>query len=107
MEAPMEKKESRTGAIIGSIAAIVLCGLTGLCLLCPASIIIFTGGTTGPNSMTGLSIAQAYGILPLCLSILFIAIGVVVPIMVLRKKKPAEEATAATTPPGEPLPPAS
>jgi len=104
MEAPVEKKESRTGAIIGSVAAIVLCGLTGLCLLCPLSIIIFSGGTSGPNSFTGLSIAQAYGILPLCVSVLFIAIGVVVPILLLRKKKPAE---AVATPPGEPLPPTS
>jgi len=106
MEAPVEKKESRTGVIIGSIAAIVLCGLTGLCLLCPLSVWIFTGTTPNPLSQGGGNVAQAVGIAPLCVSILFIAIGVVVPILLLRKKKPAA-ADAATTPPAEPLPPAS
>ena len=106
MEAPVEKKESRTGPIIGSIAAILLCGVTGLCVLCPASVVIFAGGTSGPNSATGLSIAQAYGILPLCVAVLFIAIGVVVPILLLRRKK-AAAAGSPVIPPGEPLPPAS
>ena len=102
MESPMEQKESRTGPIIGSIAAIVLCGLTGLCLLCPLSIAIFTSSVPNP-SQSGTNIAPAVGIAPLCVSIVFIAIGVVVPILLLRKKKPAGAAEAS----GEPLPPAA
>jgi hypothetical protein len=105
MEAPMEKKESRTGAIIGSVAAIVLCGLTGLCLLCPLSVAIFANQVPDPTSQYGAKLTQAIGILPLCISIVFIAIGVVVPILLLRKKK--ADASAAVIPPSEPLPPAS
>ncbi len=102
MEAP-EKKESRTGSIIGAVAAIVLCGLSGLCLLCPLSIYLFTG--TMPDFVQGYGEFPAWwGVLPLCVSIVFIAIGVVVPIVLLRKKKPAAEAPADS---GEPLPPAS
>ncbi len=99
-----EKKENRTGPIIGSIAAIVLCGLSGLCLLCPLSILTFTG--TAQNA-TSSNFPQYIGILPLCVSILFIAIGIVVPILLLRKKKPAGEVTVTATPPDEPLPPAA
>jgi hypothetical protein len=104
MEAPVEKKESRTGPIIGAVAAIVLCGLTGLCLLCPLSVWIFTGTTPNPLSQSGGTMTQAVGILPLCVAVLFIAIGVVVPILLLRKKKAAGD---PAIPPGEPLPPAS
>jgi hypothetical protein len=95
-----EKKESRTGAIAGSVAAIVLCGLTGLCLLCPLSLGIFTGS----QQQLGYYFANWYGIFPLCISIIFIAIGVAVPIVLLRKKKPAEAEEAM---PQGPLPPAS
>jgi hypothetical protein len=105
MEAPVEKKESRTGPIIGSVAAIVLCGLTGLCLLCPLSVWIFTGSAPNP-SQSGTNIAPAVGAAPLCVSVLFIAIGVIVPILLLRKKKPVE-AAVTPIPPSEPLPPAS
>jgi len=108
MEAPVtpapEKKESRTGPVIGAVAAIVLCGLTGLCLLCPLSIYIFTGTMPDYITSSGNNMTQWWGILPLCVSIVFIAIGVVVPIVLLRKKKPAAEAVDAS---GEPLPPAS
>ena len=98
-----EKKENRTWSIVAAVAAIVLCGLSGLCLLCPLSVAIFTNSVPNPNSSGG-TLPQAVGIAPLCLSILFIAIGVVVPILTLRKKKPA---APAATPPSEPLPPAS
>ena len=40
MEMPVEKKEKKTGAIIGTIAAILLCGFPGLCLLCPAGVAV-------------------------------------------------------------------
>jgi hypothetical protein len=54
-----------------------------------------------------------YGTLPswtgfvmLCVSIIFIAIAVLVPVLTLRKKKPAGPAVEVL-PPQEPLPPAS
>ena len=101
-----ETKENRTWSIIAAVAAIVLCGLSGLCLLCPLSVAIFTNSVPNPSSSGG-TLPQAVGILPLCLSILFIAIGVVVPILTLRKKKPGTPAASTTLPPSEPLPPAS
>jgi hypothetical protein len=107
MEMPIEK-EKKTGAIIGTVAAIVLCGLPGLCVLCPASIWIFIGSFPDPTGYNYYTPA-AWGILPLCLSVLFIAIAVVVPVLTLRKKKAAPEAALAEDilPPHEPLPPAS
>jgi hypothetical protein len=104
MEMPVEKKESKTGAIIGTVAAIVLCGLPGLCLLCPLSIAIFTGFVPDPTSVYGDPIPTAWGALPLCLSVVFIVIGVLVPVLTLRKKKPDELAPVL---PDEPLPPVS
>src|SRR5512137_2683457 len=103
MEMPVEKKESKTGAIIGTVAAILLCGLPGLCLLCPASIAIFAGVTNNPDWG---NIQPGYGGIFLCLSVVFIAIAVLVPLLTLRKKKPAAPAVEVL-PPQEPLPPAS
>ena len=49
------------------------------------------------------------GVAFLCLAVIFIAIAVVVPILTLRKKKPAPEAAPVidVLPPQDPLPPAS
>jgi hypothetical protein len=107
MEMPVvpEKKQSKTGAIIGTVAAIALCGLPGLCLLCPASILIFTGQAKSSN--IGFDITPGYGALFLCLSVVFIAIAVLVPVLILRKKKPKTEPIVDVLPPQEPLPPAS
>jgi Na+/melibiose symporter-like transporter len=103
----MEQKENKTGAIIGTVAAIVLCGLPGLCLLCPLSVWMFTGSfpdLTGSNYYT----PAAWGVLPLCLSVVFIAIAVLVPVLTLRKKKVAAELPPSDPmPPQEPLPPVS
>ena len=95
MENP-EKKKTNTGPLIGAIAAIVLCGVTGLCGLLPLSIATFAG-------WLGYDFQGAWGILPLCGALLFIAIGVVVPIVLLKKKKPKD----AVIPSNDPLPPAS
>ncbi|MFH1186292.1 MAG: hypothetical protein V1755_14845 [Chloroflexota bacterium] len=103
MEMPVEKKESKTGAIIGTVAAIALCGLPGLCLLCPLSIAIFAGFVPDPTSSYGDLIPTAWGALPLCLSVVFIVIGVLIPVLTLRKKK--EPAAEEILPPSEPLPP--
>ena len=95
-----EKKKPNTGALIGAIAAIVLCGVTGLCGLLPVSILTFA-------DVWQTDFEGAWGILPLCGSLLFIAIGVVVPIVLLKKKKKKKEPEAVVIPPNEPLPPAS
>jgi membrane protein implicated in regulation of membrane protease activity len=102
MEMPVEKKESKTGAIIGTVAAIVLCGLPGLCLLCPGGIAVLAGWANYSN--VGFDIPTWSGAIFLCLSAIFIAIAVVVPILLLRKKKPDELAPVL---PDEPLPPVS
>lgn len=97
----MEKKESRTGAIIGAVAAILLCGLTGLCLLLPFGIATFANAWT----FTDYNIPSGWGFLFLCLAVVFIIIGIVVPILLLRKKKAPK--AEGVIPPSEPLPPAS
>ena len=93
-----EKKKTNTGAIIGAVAAIALCGVTGLCVLLPLSIATFSG-------WLGYDFQGAWGILPLCGALLFIAIGVVVPIVLLKKKKAPK--AVDVIPPSEPLPPVS
>jgi membrane protein implicated in regulation of membrane protease activity len=106
MEMPVEKKESKTGAIIGTVAAVALCGLPGLCLLCPGGIAVLAGLADGYN--VPVYLPNWSGAVFLCLSVIFIAIAVVVPILTLRKKKPAAEAAPVDVqPPQEPLPPAS
>ena len=100
----MEKKEKKTGAIVGTVAAIVLCGLPGLCLMCPAAIAIFAKQIPASYG----EIQPVWGVLPLCLSVVFIIIAVLVPVLTLRKKKVAmEPASVDDLPPKEPLPPAS
>jgi hypothetical protein len=106
MEMPVEpKKEKKTGAIIGTIAAIVLCGLPGLCLLCPLGVAVLANYVTDENGF-GVNLPQWTGAIFLCLSVIFIAIAVVVPILTLRKKKEVV-APADVAAPQEPLPPAS
>jgi hypothetical protein len=105
MEMPVvEKKENKTMAIVGTVAAILLCGCPGLSL-CGFGI----WGATGTMS----DFINGYGEFPswvgfalLCVAIIFVAIAVVVPILLLRKKKPAA-AVVEVLPPQEPLPPAS
>lgn len=100
IEAPAKDKKN-TGAMVGAIAAIVLCGLTGLCLLCPISI----GIGSGLQEQLGWYFSNWYGIIPFCLSVIGITIGVAVPIVLLRKKK--EPTAEEVLPPSEPLPPVS
>ena len=103
MEAPVVpavKGKKNTGAIIGSVAAIVLCGVVGLCLLCPFGIVLAAKVWDANGKIPNWT-----GYISLCLSVIFIAIGVVVPIVLLRKKK--EPAEATVLPPSEPLPPAA
>jgi uncharacterized membrane protein YhdT len=101
-----EKKSSRTGAIIGTIAAILLCGCPGLslCLLGLA-----TSAGVVPDVVKGYgNFPLSYGLGFLCVALIFIVIAVVVPVLLLRKKKAAPEAAPVDIlPPQEPLPPAS
>jgi hypothetical protein len=104
----MEKKPNRTWALVGTIAAILLCGCPGLAacifgVLIAVGVPFTTSFNGGPSTTQPLSIY--YGIGLLCLSIIFVAIAIVVPVLLLRKKKDA--AAAAVLPPQEPLPPAA
>ena len=107
MEMHEEKKEDRTWAIVGTVAAIILCGLPGLCLFIPASIFIFAHGFN--YNTVGFEVTPGVGSIFLCLAVIFIAIAVLVPVLTLRKKKPAPEAAPVidVLPPQDPLPPAS
>jgi len=106
----MEKKPNKTWAIVGTIAAILLCGCPGLGF-CIGGIAVlaglpvttwFTGIDTSPKNTTWLGVAG------LCISVIFIAIAIVLPVLLLRKKKDGSKAVAAEVlPPQEPLPPAS
>jgi hypothetical protein len=103
----MEKKEpKKTGAIIATIAAILLCGCPGL-TLCGFGIWGAIG--TIPDPFTGYGyLPQWLGFVLLCVSLIFVVIAVLVPVLTLRKKKGAPEGTPVDIlPPNEPLPPAS
>ncbi|OIO83199.1 MAG: hypothetical protein AUK02_08140 [Anaerolineae bacterium CG2_30_58_95] len=109
MEMPVEKKESKTGAIIGTIVAVLLCGCPGLVGLCLGATSLIAGfipgaaidvfGSSDPRS------AMLMGVASLCGGIIFIAIPIVVGILTLRKKKAL--AAEEILPPSEPLPPAA
>ncbi len=93
MEMPMEKKESRTGAIIGTVAAVVLCGCPGLIGLCLGATFLLAGSIPGAEiDIFGSSDPQSallMGVVSLCGGLIFIAIPIVVGVLTLRKKKPA------------------
>ena len=100
----MEKKPNKTGAIIGTIAAILLCGCPGLSL-CVVGIWAATGTT--PDYWTGTGYFPSWvGFALLCVSLIFILIAVLVPVLTLRNKK-SPKAPTDVLPPQEPLPPAS
>ena len=101
----MEKKPNKTGAIIGTILAILLCGCPGLSM-CVLGIWAATGSMPDSFQFFG-----DYGNLPgwigfvmLCVSLIFIAIAILVPVLTLRNKKTAP---VDILPPQEPLPPAA
>jgi hypothetical protein len=102
----------KTGAIIGTVVAALLCGCPGLAALCWGSVSavvsfipganIDIGGSSDPNT------AFFVGIGSLCGGLIFIAIPIVVGLLTLRKKKIDPEAGPVDIlPPQEPLPPAS
>jgi len=72
--------------------------------LCPGGVAAIAGAFNSSN--VGFEVPPWTGYVFLCLSIIFIAIAVVVPILLLRKKKVAIPVDDIL-PPQEPLPPAS
>jgi hypothetical protein len=102
----MEPKKSKTGGIIGTLAAVFLCGCPGL-FLCIFGIVGATGNmpyTTSFNDYYGSGMMPSWmGFAMLCVSLILIAIPIVVGIMTLKDKKPKE-----VTPTFDgPIPPAS
>jgi uncharacterized membrane protein YecN with MAPEG domain len=110
MEMSGEKKENKTWAIVGTVLAILLCGCPGL-TMCLLGVIFASGKVADTTYSFGNSgfIPSWIGFSLLCVALIFIAIAVVVPILLLRKKKPASEAAPVidVLPPQDPLPPAS
>jgi formate hydrogenlyase subunit 3/multisubunit Na+/H+ antiporter MnhD subunit len=98
----METKKTKTGGIIGTAAAVLLCGCPGLCLclfgaLTAANMSTYTteiGNTLGTGVMP-----QWTGFAMLCGAIIMIAIPVVVGFLTLRDKKPKVENFNETLPP--------
>ena len=102
----MENKNSKTGAIIGTIVAVILCGCPGLCLLLMGILSAFGMGTW--SSEFGHYVG--YGDMPgwigyvfICVSLFMIAVPIVVGLLTLRDKKPKD----VIPPSNEPLPPVS
>ncbi len=95
MGMPEEKKETRTWAIVGTVLAILLCGCPGL-TMCLFGVVFATGKVTDTNYNFGNSgyFPGWIGFAMLCVSLIFIAIAIVVPILLLRKKKAAPDAAA-------------
>jgi hypothetical protein len=108
MGMPEEKKENKTWPIVGTVAAILLCGCPGL-TLCVSGIAFATGKIPDTSYSLGNTgfVPGWIGFSLLCVALVFIAIAVVVPILLLRKKKTAVPAPVEVLPPQEPLPPAS
>jgi cell division protein FtsX len=81
----MEKKENKTGAIIGTVAAILLCGLPGLFMF----VLGITSVTrTFPREWVPMGYPTlGFGIVTLMLAVIGIAVAVLVPLLTLRGRK--------------------
>jgi hypothetical protein len=106
-----QKKPSKTGAIIGTIASVLLCGCPGI-IACIFGILIAVGvpfNTTVNGYSSQQTFPVGYGIGLLCASVIFVAIPVVIGVLTLRTKKPKvpKVPPADVLPPSEPLPPAT
>jgi hypothetical protein len=103
----MEKKESKTGAIIATVASALVCGCAGLvaCVFGILALGQFPVTTTVNGYSTVQPLPMGFGFL-ICLAVILVAVPVVVGVLTLRKKKP-KEGVAEVLPPSEPLPPAS
>jgi hypothetical protein len=94
--------DNKTKGIIGTIAAVLLCGCPGLFLCVFGAATAFGGGTYSLGSDSG-NIPPTMGYVFLCLSIILIIIPVVVGFFMLRKKPEASTSTSSN----QPLPPTS
>jgi hypothetical protein len=96
--------EKKTGGIVATIVAVLLCGCPGLCL-CLFGAWAATGTlpyTTDVGGYSGAGTVPSYlGFVGLCLALIFIAIPIVVGFLTLRKKPEAPVSF------NEPLPPAA
>ena len=96
--------DKKTGGIIATIVAVLLCGCPGLCL-CLFGAIAATGSMPWTSDFggysTGGTVPSYLGFMGLCLALIFIAIPIVVGFLTLRKKP--EQAVSFN----EPLPPAA
>ncbi len=102
---------NRTGGLIATIAAVVLCGCPGLFLcifgaVTAAGVMPYTTEVNGVSSSGTMPSVAGFGML--CVALIFILIPVIIGFVTLRSK-PAPVATAVVPPPppSEPLPPAS
>jgi hypothetical protein len=102
----MENKKSKTGAIIGTIVAVLLCGCPGLCVLLWGILTVAGAG----NYTSQFGDTFGYGTLPawtgyvfMCVSLIMIAIPIVIGVVTLKDKKPKD----VIPPSNEPLPPVS
>lgn len=102
----MEPKKSKTGAIIGTLVAVVLCGCPGL-FVCLFGVLTAFGLGTGNLDLGGYTSSGALpgwsGYVMMCIALIMILIPVVIGLMTLRDKKPKKGAVN----PNEPLPPAA
>ena len=105
----MENKNSKTGAIIGTIAAVLFCGCPGLCVLLYGILVAFGLGTYS----TEFGDMMGYGMMPgwigyvfICMALFMIAIPIVVGLLTLKDKKP-KEVVPPSDEPIEPMPPTS
>ena len=100
----METKNTKTGGIIGTIAAVLLCGLPGICL-CLFGLLSAAGVTTYNTELgniTGTGPLPTWsGYVMLCAALILILIPIVIGFVTLRNKKPKKEES------GQPLPPAA
>lgn len=87
--------DRKTWGIIALVAAILFCGLPGLCGLCAGPIYALVGLIPGSeidifgSSEPGAAIG--YGVTTICVGVVFIAIPVLVWYFLVRKKSADEE----------------
>ena len=92
--------DKRTTGIIGLVAAILLCGLPGLCGLCFGPFFALIGMIPGSDiDVFGSSdpgAAVGFGIGTFCVSILFVVIPVLVWYFTLREKPASDDPISDT-----------
>jgi len=87
--------DKKTGGMIGLVATILFCGLPGLCGLCIGPLFAIIGMIPGSeidifgSSEPGAAIG--FGVISLCVSVIFVAIPAAVWYFVLRDKPAAAD----------------